>query len=204
MSGNSSEYRFVVKSLSIRSLLPKQRCSPQVSNSEFPLSSCRNSEYVEDPVASHHKYTVKRDSSQSLRAHTTQATSHRSLATWNASGWFHFSENDPGIEYVRWKVADSSMWRLTHGRRGLNLSFCARQKSRFLYSATSPCASQQCLKSAPLCKKPSPQIQHITGGLATSVLCSLGKKTSPSSCGQGLVHLGRTRLVHLGRFYRCS
>ena len=35
--------------------LPKQRCSPQVSNSDFPLSMCCNSVRVEDPVAARHK-----------------------------------------------------------------------------------------------------------------------------------------------------
>ena len=105
----------------IISLLPKHKffCSPYVSKREVPPSKCTSSLKVEDPVAVCQRCTLKRDSSQSFRAQTTQATSDRSCARANASGCDHFNESEPGTEYVRWNVADSKICRLTHGGNGL-------------------------------------------------------------------------------------
>ena len=135
INGHRSMYPSVDKCPLIVSRLPKQRASPQVRNVEVPLSVCRSSVIVRLSVASRQRYTGKRFSSQSFRAQTTQATSHLAFATAMASGWFQWSEKEPGTENVKWKVADCKMCLLTQGKRGLKPSCCARHRSLLRYSA---------------------------------------------------------------------
>eukprot|EP00959_Pyramimonas_sp_CCMP1952_P332096 6953889-Pyramimonas_sp.AAC.1 len=95
-----------------------------------------------------------------------------------ASGRFQWSDEEPGAENVKWKVADCKMCLLTLGNRGLKPSFCARHRSLSRCSAQPPWASEQSLKKAPLCVNPSPQIQHVTGGEAAG---SMGSG-APTGC----------------------
>ena len=134
INGHRSMHPSVDKCSLILTRFPKQRVSPQVRNVVVP-SVCRSSVYDRVSVASRQRYTGKRFSSQSFRAQTTQATSHLVLATAMASGWFQWSEQEPGTEYVKWKVADCKMCLLTQGKRGLKPSCCAHHRSLLRYSA---------------------------------------------------------------------
>ena len=75
-----------------------------VSTSEKPrLSSVNVQQFgkIGRAISLSAEMHCKRDSSQSLRAHTAQATSDRSFAIEKASGCYIFKQREPGTEYVR-------------------------------------------------------------------------------------------------------
>ncbi len=52
-----------------------------------------------------------------------------------ASGWFQWSEKEPGTENVKWKVPGCKVRRFTQGSKGLKPSCCARHNGLLRNSA---------------------------------------------------------------------